>query len=318
MTEQIDSLTEVVYSAEMAPPKTPPQDPRFDSFASDIKELKQNIEGIRGDFKSLNPMVVRIDERTSNFWTFGGIVAGFLVVWLGIISRQVFLAPPTLSTIATSPVNQRVIDQTKKVLAESRAAGRPGLPPDFIRGVGQNMIQVAAAGKDTQLANSAWSETNELMSYRSVLNVDLAPLETRGVPRIIHDFLFHFTVRTTSGAPMVNDDVIKQVRTFGEDVPLVDAARFELIGSTVNSSRPLGPRIIQIELPPGYSLVLDGHWIKNTVIRNLKVVYHGGPIALENVYFIDCTFEMDNLPPARNIAERILTNTAVSFDGTIV
>ena len=101
MTEQIDSLTEVVYSAEMAPPKTPPQDPRFDSFASDIKELKQNIEGIRGDFKSLNPMVVRIDERTSNFWTFGGIVAGFLVVWLGIISRQVFLAPPTLSTIAT-------------------------------------------------------------------------------------------------------------------------------------------------------------------------------------------------------------------------
>ena len=52
---------------------------------------------------------------------------------------------------------------------------------------------------------------------------------------------------------------------------------------------------------------LDGMVLKNHIFSNTKVVYHGGPVQLENVTFENCTFEFDFAPNATQLLLAILT-----------
>jgi uncharacterized protein YjbI with pentapeptide repeats len=42
---------------------------------------------------------------------------------------------------------------------------------------------------------------------------------------------------------------------------------------------------------PEVHVILDGMHLKNIIVKNAKIYYSGGPILLENVYFVNCTFE---------------------------
>lgn len=83
------------------------------------------------------------------------------------------------------------------------------------------------------------------------------------------------------------------------------AARLELIGyrtflnSGTKSARPSPVPVFQF---PGTTLTnigissgqqaLDGVYWRNAVFENTEITYNGGPMALENVLFINCTFKM--------------------------
>jgi hypothetical protein len=57
---------------------------------------------------------------------------------------------------------------------------------------------------------------------------------------------------------------------------------------------------------------LDGlHW-KDSLFENMQVEYDGGPIELENVRFINCTFIMKYSPRAETFADMVLTQNEVS------
>jgi hypothetical protein len=57
---------------------------------------------------------------------------------------------------------------------------------------------------------------------------------------------------------------------------------------------------------------LDGvHW-KNSIFRNMRIEYGGGPMELENVRFINCTFVMKYSPKAETFADMVLTQNEVS------
>jgi hypothetical protein len=144
------------------------------------------------------------------------------------------------------------------------------------------------------------------MNYRSRMNASFSP------------FLFEMRVNAPNGGPEVGEELSRYVNTYGDDVPGDRAARLEKIGSTVNEGRQFGPRVIVIELREGpfrdATLQLDRFWFKNVIIQNTKVAFHGGPVSLENAYFIDCQFQMENLPPNRALAEELLAGASVSFD----
>jgi hypothetical protein len=60
---------------------------------------------------------------------------------------------------------------------------------------------------------------------------------------------------------------------------------------------------------------LDGlHW-KNSIFQNMRIEYDGGPVELENVRFINCTFVMKYSPRAETFADMVLTQTEIT--GTV-
>jgi hypothetical protein len=57
---------------------------------------------------------------------------------------------------------------------------------------------------------------------------------------------------------------------------------------------------------------LDGFFWKDTVFENVRVEYDGGPVALQNVRFINCTFRMKYTPGADKLANLILEQNSIS------
>jgi len=50
----------------------------------------------------------------------------------------------------------------------------------------------------------------------------------------------------------------------------------------------LGPGAVEKEL-----------FLQNLAFRDARIIYSGGPLRLKNIYFIDCTFELQPSEPSR-------------------
>jgi len=63
----------------------------------------------------------------------------------------------------------------------------------------------------------------------------------------------------------------------------------------------------------GGSLLLDGLYWKRIVFRNTHIVYRGGPVEMQDVYFLNCTFEVRRDAPGQQFARTLLaTNPAIT------
>jgi hypothetical protein len=68
-------------------------------------------------------------------------------------------------------------------------------------------------------------------------------------------------------------------------------ARMESIGQPIVEPSSVGPAILLVK---GLSANLDGFYLQNVVFQNMQLTYHGGPLILKNVYFVDCEFRVDS------------------------
>jgi hypothetical protein len=57
---------------------------------------------------------------------------------------------------------------------------------------------------------------------------------------------------------------------------------------------------------------LDGAYWRNFTFENARIEYDGGPMILENVRFINCTFVVRYSPRGEQLAEMVLTQNAVT------
>jgi len=60
---------------------------------------------------------------------------------------------------------------------------------------------------------------------------------------------------------------------------------------------------------------LDGFHFRNIVFENLRIVYKGGSLTLENVTFINCSFDFQIHKTSINLAVALLKEPAISFKG---
>jgi hypothetical protein len=58
--------------------------------------------------------------------------------------------------------------------------------------------------------------------------------------------------------------------------------------------------------------MLDGMQLRNVIYKNVHVVYHGSPLIMENVYFIDCTFDVSSGQNGSLLADTLLSSTPVT------
>jgi hypothetical protein len=94
-------------------------------------------------------------------------------------------------------------------------------------------------------------------------------------------------------------------------VPFAQAARYELLNSPNESQQP-GPEFIVIEAHNA-EILLDGHRLRNVVIHDVQVRYDGGPLAMENVYFVNCKFVITKKPDAQSFVQNVISSVPVKF-----
>ena len=67
-------------------------------------------------------------------------------------------------------------------------------------------------------------------------------------------------------------------------------AHLDLIGKDQNTNQSTGPRILVIS---GSNIVLDDVDARHIVFINMKVVYRGRRVMLNDVHFINCVFQIE-------------------------
>lgn len=87
-------------------------------------------------------------------------------------------------------------------------------------------------------------------------------------------------------------------------VPKAQAAQFLRLGeSDPNASSALGNDWI---LADGGAVTIDNLRLRKVIFRNTYIVYSGGPLEMQDVYFLNCTFNVKQQPNGRALVTAAL------------
>jgi hypothetical protein len=164
----------------------------------------------------------------------------------------------------------------------------------------EQVLRIASSGPT---ASAAWQAALDLVSYRSFLNEIDAPLDKDY--RMLNETDPNWRISWD-----LDGDRTK-VRLFvsGGAVPGGRAAIYDRIGQEVSISR--GPARFTLT-GPGIAHI-DGLHLKNVIFKNIHIRYSGGPIILENVYFVNCTFDAAPSDKSRLLVSEIVKSAGVSL-----
>ena len=194
----------------------------------------------------------------------------------------------SLKKAAENPADPQNINDAKLILSEAKAA-RVLIPPHTIEFTGKRFVEA------TQTNPDAWNAALTFVDYKSSINPSLpnTPNISEADARVLRtDYAVKFPYPR---APR------PEVRVFGI-VPEADAAQFNEIGVNANALHE-GNRYIVAQ---GGDVLIDGLQLKSVVFVNTHIYYRGGPIILSNVYFLNCTFEIEQSANAQGLAVALL------------
>jgi hypothetical protein len=132
----------------------------------------------------------------------------------------------------------------------------------------------------------------------------------------------------TSPAALIQAN--KQLQDLSQANPNIQAvawfARLELVNyrTALNEGDTIGPKAASpvFKFPGvfmnGGHLIgigqqkLDGAYWRNFVFEKTTIIYNGGPMALENVIFINCTFQMNQTPQTDKLSNTLLADNHIT------
>jgi hypothetical protein len=59
---------------------------------------------------------------------------------------------------------------------------------------------------------------------------------------------------------------------------------------------------------------LDQMHLRRVVVNQVEVHYSGGQVKLENVFFVNCTFIIDNDNAGRQLAKDLVASASIDFE----
>jgi len=185
----------------------------------------------------------------------------------------------------------------KELLAQAKQKLIPPIPESAVEQAGKNFIEASKSEP------KAWGIALEFLSYRSSLNMVYRPAGS--IVPLTPGATWKYHLPSVQGRPMYTF-----AHTSRAGVPHNEAARCDRIGVDQNVDTPTGAAWLFIV---GGAARIDGEQIRNAAFTGVEVHYSGGPLILENVMFIDCTFVFENVEPAHQLAESILASAKVDF-----
>ena len=172
-----------------------------------------------------------------------------------------------------------------------------------IADAGKQFISAGVSSSDPEV----WKTALAFVDYRSFLNSALAPSTDKFTPIVKESLPWKFKYKYRPSKP----DHVYRITT-GKKVPAESAAVLEPIGSRLNAGEKVGFEFLLLgDFSDG--LVLDGFRLKNIIIKDSKIIYEGGPVEMENVYFVNCTFEVSRRPNGQSFASTVLASAPATI-----
>jgi hypothetical protein len=201
-----------------------------------------------------------------------------------------------VTSAASDPALASSQRRAKDALLEAKQQSL-NIPPDVIQQTGKRFIEAA------QKEQKAWDVALQFMEYRSFLNITYkGPTRPVPLPPLAH---WEYVTKSPEGKATPRFSFTPQA-----GVPSKQAARYDFIGVDKNADLPLGPALVILT---GGSALLDGFHIRNAIFQGVEIHYAGGPLILENVIFVNCTFVIENSAPGRRLGEEMLAMASVNF-----
>lgn len=200
----------------------------------------------------------------------------------------------TVSNTGATPNNPDSQSQAKNLIAEARKNSAKPLPKPVVQRVGAQFVDASATDQN------AWNVALDFVSYRSSQNHprsldDFVPF---GTPSLEIGPPTHFSVRPLPGVPS------PRLAPSKARVAIDVSARLELMGAPLKQTSPDGPEAV---LVAGGGVSLDDMYAR-------QVVFHeGGPLRLNDVTFVNCTFVLKNDLKARALALAVLSKPSVDL-----
>jgi hypothetical protein len=185
-----------------------------------------------------------------------------------------------------------------KQLVKSAKTANITVKPETLEQVGTKLIAVGSP--------DAWDTAIDFLNYKSFINTTLT-LKFNNVAGTGTLTTVHVEHPPAGMSPT-------KLSVLG-DVPSNQAAQFLTIGQPdPNGSLRLGNAWI---ITDGGGLVIDNMRLKQVVFRNVHIVYSGGPQEMQDVYFLNCTFDVKQQPNGQAlVAAALKPSPATSFNAS--
>ena len=234
--------------------------------------------------------VILIGLSTWGFVTISGHNSRLAVI-------ESYIPEQRLKQISDNPALPDNVQTASQILRGSRK-DNVRLDPAVVVASGQKFISAAESNP------SSWPAVEEFLNYRSFLNISTAPNLPEPPNEVkLPEKTWYFKVWKEGGEK-------PRFMVFGF-VPPKDAAYLEPIGQKLNpDTSAYGRQFLVVE---GGDTLIDGLQMKNVVFRDSRVGYLGGVVKLDNVYFINCTFQFAQRDAGLTLAESLLKSNPVTY-----
>lgn len=198
--------------------------------------------------------------------------------------------------IAAQPMRKQNQDAAKQLLAEARSKTIEPIPASTVERAGRAFIEASSSEA------TAWPVALDFVAYRTSLNATSRPDPKNCIskPPFANKYYMNDVYENSKPAIQWVEPIIAEE----------NAAHLDLIGHDENTGSKTGPSALLVR---GGATNLDMEHARHVVFDGVEIHYSGGPILLEDVIFINCTFVLDRSQQTRELAERVLASTNVSF-----
>ncbi len=265
------------------------------------KELENNRELLRSDSaKQFGPISQDIAVLKSQVAAISGIIPQLMKEKLNTKGPQLKAALESVASIAKKA-------KDGGVEADAAAVGN----------IGAEVIRIGDTS-NPDVASVAWEATTQLLNYRSFLNTKAIPDISGAIPVTQSPVPFTLSLNVHAvppypGYPSPIVPVNLQTQYIGPIGPVETSAVVEplQVASTDRKSQQ-GPKYYVIE-GKGVEFVLDGYRMRNVIFKNATVSYDGGPVAIQNVYLVNCTFKFKPVPAWKRFSEVLFAKSSIDF-----
>jgi hypothetical protein len=154
----------------------------------------------------------------------------------------------------------------------------------------------------TDASGTSWIALSQILEYISFLNKQSSPLQILK-PFVGKDTFIYLPHGWTGQHAWFGSSTYPDVPQF---VPID-------WGLASNEGVHEGPSFLVLS---GAPLILDGYLMKRVILVNVEITYDGGPLQMENVYFVNCTFNIKPTVRSKNLAIAMLSeNGSTTFSG---
>jgi len=249
-------------------------DHKNDRWNHDVDERVRSVlnekDGVNETLHSVEQTVNRSDEKLQTLEPF----------IRDVVTHQF----ETAAKLPTGALIQR-IPALKNLVAVARNQSVT-LDPNIVAEAGTKLVDASRQKADV------WSVVLQLIGYKSFNNnFSLLP-DTTDVP----EFRDKYLINIPTGA-------VHPTFSLKGSVPANLAAQTGYIGEDRNKGMKSGPAWIVAD---GGEAGLDGIQLRNVIFRGVRVSYFGAPLIMKNVYFINCTFNMNLVPNTRQLVLALL------------